>query len=76
MKDVQCVPCEEIKVPKIVSSKKRLEGQTMHEIITRILREENIMLCKKIAHVYKFNEEYLLEKYIKPEYYTPIVDKS
>lgn len=61
--------------PKIAVSSKRLPGQTMHEIITQTIKKENILLCKKIAKIHKFDVDYLLETYIKPEYYTPIVDK-
>lgn len=66
------------KVNEVVLRKatRKQEGAVMFEIIKRIIRNENIKLMERIAREYKMDVDYLIETYIKPEYYLPIVDKT
>lgn len=51
------------------------KGDVMLDIITRMIIEENKELLKIIASKYQKNYKELEEKYIRPEYYLPLVRK-
>lgn len=45
-------------------------------VFKNIIIEQNKMLLKQVAKLTGLQEQYLLEKYIKPEYYLPIIVKD
>jgi hypothetical protein len=45
------------------------------ELLTELIKNQNIMLLKNIAKKYKLDEEELLNKFLKKNYYIPYIDK-
>lgn len=46
------------------------------ELIKNIIIEQNKLLLKEVAKEADVDEKELIEKYIKPEYYLPIIIKK
>jgi len=46
------------------------------ELLTELIKNQNIMLLKHIAKKYKLDEEELLNKFLKKNYYIPFIDKG
>lgn len=65
---------EHPKKPIIREDTRTRGGKIMFDIIKNIIIEENKMLLQLISVKYKMDIGYLMEVYIKPEYYLPIVD--
>lgn len=42
-------------------------------MVTNIIKQQNTILLKEIAKKIDKDESYMLEKYLKPEYYLPII---
>lgn len=70
----QCECKKPIYVIKHVTKKQ--PGSVMFEIMKNIIMQENALLLQKIAKKHRMDADYLIETYLKPEYYVPIVDKS
>lgn len=58
-------------MPKLQS--KCMENKMICDLFTNIIIEENKKFLKQIADAYKIDYKYLEKKYIKPEYYLPII---
>jgi hypothetical protein len=43
------------------------------ELFRNIIIEQNKLFLKQISEKYNIKYEYLIEKYLKPEYYLPII---
>jgi hypothetical protein len=48
-------------------------GKVMFSIIKNIIIEQNKLLLQKIASQFDIDEQHLIETYLKPEYYLPVV---
>lgn len=46
------------------------------DVFKNIIIEQNKILLKLIAEKYQLDYDELLKKYLKPEYYLPVVGKS
>jgi hypothetical protein len=46
------------------------------DVFKTIIIEQNKLLLKELAVKFELDYEELLRKYIKPEYYLPVVEKS
>lgn len=46
------------------------------DVFKTIIIEQNKLLLRELATKFDLNYEELLKKYIKPEYYLPVVEKS
>lgn len=56
-------------------SKYKIKGDMMFDIIKNTIIKENEELLKIISKKYKISYETLKDKYIKPEFYLPLVQK-
>lgn len=56
--------------------KTSMDTNIAFSIIKNVIIEENKVMIKKIAQIIGKSEEELLKKYIKPEYYLPIIQRS
>ena len=52
-----------------------MDNKVIFDLFKNIIIEENKKLLKAIAAKTGLDENYLLEKYLKPSYYLPIVPK-
>jgi hypothetical protein len=55
---------------------KEFHHKIVFDIFKNIIIEQNKILLKKISEVTGIDEDHLLETYIKPEYYLPVITKS
>jgi hypothetical protein len=46
------------------------------DVLKNVIIEQNKILLKLIAEKYEMDYEELLQKYLKPAYYLPVVGKS
>jgi hypothetical protein len=46
------------------------------DIFKTIIIEQNKLLLKEVAKKFELDYDELLKKYIKPEYYLPVIEKS
>ena len=46
------------------------------DVFKTIIIEQNKVMLKKLAEKFNLNYEELLVKYIKPEYYLPVIEKT
>lgn len=65
---------KDVKKLEIKKDKRVRGGKVMFDIIKNVIIQENKLLLQKIASKYKMDIDYLMDVYIKPEYYLPIVD--
>jgi hypothetical protein len=52
-----------------------MENKMIMDVFKNIIIEQNKEFLKQISQAYKIDYDYLLKKYIKPEYYLPIIKK-
>ena len=55
---------------------KEFHHKIVFDIFKNVIIEQNKILLKKISEVTGIDEDHLLETYIKPEYYLPVITKS
>jgi hypothetical protein len=48
----------------------------VRELIIHIIQKQNVMLIKFICIKYDLDETKMLEKYVTPYYYMPIIEKE
>lgn len=53
-----------------------MDKEVTFNVFKNIIIEQNKVLLKQVAEFTGLQEQYLLEKYIKPEYYLPIIVKD
>lgn len=58
---------------KVANKLPKSKGDLMFQAIKQVIIEENKHLLKLIARKYKRDYATLEEKYIRPEYYLPLV---
>jgi hypothetical protein len=46
------------------------------DIFKTIIIEQNKLLLKEVSSKFELDYEELLKKYIRPEYYLPVIEKS
>jgi hypothetical protein len=46
------------------------------DLFKNIIIEQNKLLLKKVSEESGLDEDYLLEKYIQPAYYLPVISKT
>jgi hypothetical protein len=46
------------------------------DIFKTIIIEQNKLLLKEVAKKFELDYDELMKKYIKPEYYLPVIEKS
>lgn len=61
-------------MPKLQS--KCMENKIVCDVFTNIIKEQNRAFLAEIAKAYNLDYKYLEKKYIKPEYYLPIITSS
>lgn len=49
-----------------------MDSEIIFKLITNIIIAQNTELLKKLAKANNLDEKYLLDKYLRPEYYLPI----
>lgn len=47
-----------------------------YEMVKNVIKNQNRQLIERIAEDFGRNKERLLQRYLKPEYYLPIVEKN
>lgn len=50
-----------------------MDNKMIFDIFKNIIIEQNKILLKQIAEKHNLEYEYLLEKYIVPQYYLPVI---
>jgi iron uptake system EfeUOB component EfeO/EfeM len=53
-----------------------MDKKMTFDVFKNIIIEENKKLIKQIAITFNKDEQYLLDKYITPTYYLPIISKK
>jgi hypothetical protein len=53
-----------------------MDHKMIFDLFKNIIIKQNEVLIKEIAKVSELDEKYLIEKYIKPAYYLPIISKQ
>jgi hypothetical protein len=53
-----------------------VNSETSLKLVTRIIKAQNVKLLENIAEYIGVDKDELLEKYLKPNYYTPRVINS
>ncbi len=53
-----------------------VNSETSLKLVTRIIKAQNVKLLENIAEYIGVDKNELLEKYLKPNYYTPRVINS
>lgn len=61
---------------KVIANAKEFHHKIVFDIFKNIIIEQNKDLLKRVSEVTGIDEDYLLETYIKPAYYLPVVTKS
>ena len=54
----------------------KVTNKVTFDMFKNIIIEQNKQLLKEVAKITGKNEAILIEKYIKPEYYLPIISKT
>lgn len=52
-----------------------MDSEVMFGIIKNMIVEQNKILLERLAHDFKRDKQYLVGKYIQPEFYLPIITK-
>ncbi len=53
-----------------------MDNKIMFDLFKNIIKEQNKELLSQVAKVTGKDEAELVEKYIKPEFYLPIIDRK
>jgi len=50
-----------------------MESNPIFRILTNIIIKQNRKLLEEVAKKYNLDEEYLVQKYLQPAYYLPVI---
>jgi hypothetical protein len=53
-----------------------MDNKIVFDIFKNVIIEQNKLLLKEISEKFDLDYEYLIDKYIKPSYYLPVVIKT
>jgi hypothetical protein len=53
-----------------------MDSEVGFDMLSRIIKEQNKELLKQIAKDFNRDESRLMKRYLKPEYYLPVVIKT
>lgn len=53
-----------------------MENKVILDVFKNIIIEQNKEFLKEVSKAYNIDYDYLINKYLKPEYYLPIVKKN
>jgi hypothetical protein len=53
-----------------------MDKNPIFTILTNIIMKQNSLLLKEIAKQHNIDEDYLMQKYLQPSYYLPVISSS